>query len=107
MSALVDIVQKFMNLQNWVYLIITHTFPSPIELTFQNHYFYVAKGGVFMDRSDKVSKDVIKIFHNAKGSIFNDVLKWTQDLKDEHAIYSKVSNESTNKLQVPENRLMK
>lgn len=35
-----------------------------------------------MDLSDKYSKDVIKIFHNAKGSIFNDVLKLTRDLHD-------------------------
>lgn len=35
-----------------------------------------------MDLSERVSKDVIKIFHNAKGSISKDVLRWTQTIHD-------------------------
>lgn len=41
-----------------------------------------------MDLSDRVSEDVIKIFHNAKGSIFKDVIKWTEVLSNEqHKTY--------------------
>lgn len=35
---------------------------------------------VFVDLSDRVSQDVIKIFHNAKCSIISDALKWTKAL---------------------------
>lgn len=43
-----------------------------------------------MNLSDRVSEDVIKIFHNAKGSIFNDVIKWAQDLKQENKINDQI-----------------
>jgi len=32
-----------------------------------------------MLRSDRLSEDVIKIFHNAKGSVRNNISKWTEN----------------------------
>ncbi len=37
-----------------------------------------------MELADRVSESVIKIFHNAKGSIVHDVTKWTKNLETEH-----------------------
>lgn len=51
-----------------------------------------------MDRADKISEDVIKIFHNAKGSIFNNILEWTENLKDENNPYTETSVPTNQKI---------
>ena len=43
-----------------------------------------------MQRSDRLSEDVIKIFHNAKGSVIKNISKWTKnasvELDNEHEL---------------------
>lgn len=53
-----------------------------------------------MDFSDKLSEDVIKIFHNAKGSIVNDVMKWAQDLKEENKVSSRVRGSADKQIEL-------
>lgn len=47
---------------------------------------------ISVDLSDRVSEDVIKIFHNAKVSIFKDVIKWTEVLSNEQKTTYQVQN---------------
>lgn len=33
---------------------------------------------------DRISEDIIKIFHNSKGSIQNNIVKWTSDANEHY-----------------------
>lgn len=37
-----------------------------------------------MQLNDRLSAEIIKIFHNSKGSIQNDIIKWTNQPSDKH-----------------------